>query len=165
MAREFWEVAQALVRLAPESAEALKLTGGVILKDLTDEECREAHATYRRFRYNGADTNGLPLEVALRRREYDRRQESGILSQAPPRALQETCKHGHPLSGDNLYVGPKGKRACRECRREQHRKRRATPEDREYRAQRFRERYRDEPEFRERVLEKSRTRRRNQSVA
>src|SRR5258708_24187916 len=33
MAREFWDLAQALVRLAPESPEAIKLTGGVILRD------------------------------------------------------------------------------------------------------------------------------------
>lgn len=27
------------------------------------------------------------------------------------------CIHGHPLSGENLYVEPNGKRRCRECRR------------------------------------------------
>lgn len=27
------------------------------------------------------------------------------------------CLRGHPLSGDNLYVTPKGERACKECRR------------------------------------------------
>ena len=25
------------------------------------------------------------------------------------------CKHGHPLSGDNLRIGPNGTRACRAC--------------------------------------------------
>jgi len=31
---------------------------------------------------------------------------------------QTHCKHGHPLSGDNLYVQPKnGYRYCRECAR------------------------------------------------
>jgi hypothetical protein len=25
------------------------------------------------------------------------------------------CKHGHPLSGDNLRIGPNGVRACRAC--------------------------------------------------
>lgn len=29
------------------------------------------------------------------------------------------CIHGHPLSGDNLYVRPNGQRACRECKRRQ----------------------------------------------
>jgi hypothetical protein len=28
-----------------------------------------------------------------------------------------TCRHGHPLSGANLYVNPKGQRQCRECSR------------------------------------------------
>lgn len=27
------------------------------------------------------------------------------------------CKHGHPLTGSNLYVRPDGDRACRECRK------------------------------------------------
>ena len=25
------------------------------------------------------------------------------------------CKHGHPLSGDNLRISPNGVRACRAC--------------------------------------------------
>lgn len=25
------------------------------------------------------------------------------------------CKYGHPRSGDNLYISPKGQRACRAC--------------------------------------------------
>jgi len=28
------------------------------------------------------------------------------------------CKNGHPLSGDNLYVCPRGRRECRTCRAE-----------------------------------------------
>jgi HNH endonuclease len=32
------------------------------------------------------------------------------------RHLRKThCKHGHPLSGDNLRIGPNGARACRAC--------------------------------------------------
>lgn len=27
------------------------------------------------------------------------------------------CIHGHPLSGENLYVTPDGRRQCRECRK------------------------------------------------
>jgi len=30
--------------------------------------------------------------------------------------LSKTCKRGHPLSGDNLYVNPKGRGECRACR-------------------------------------------------
>src|SRR6266481_4255156 len=26
------------------------------------------------------------------------------------------CKHGHELSGDNLYLSPKGFRGCKKCR-------------------------------------------------
>jgi hypothetical protein len=28
------------------------------------------------------------------------------------------CKRGHPMSGDNLYVSPKGQRHCRTCSRD-----------------------------------------------
>ena len=32
------------------------------------------------------------------------------------RHLRKThCKHGHPLSGGNLRIGPNGTRACRAC--------------------------------------------------
>lgn len=31
------------------------------------------------------------------------------------RRSRTVCKHGHPLSGDNLYVTPKGWRACKTC--------------------------------------------------
>jgi DNA-binding CsgD family transcriptional regulator len=30
--------------------------------------------------------------------------------------LQECCKRGHLLSGDNLYLSPKGQRGCFKCR-------------------------------------------------
>lgn len=36
-----------------------------------------------------------------------------------PDAMAETCRLGHPLSGDNLYIDPGGRRRCRECNREQ----------------------------------------------
>lgn len=31
------------------------------------------------------------------------------------------CPYGHPLSGENLYVAPSGKRGCKTCNRERHR--------------------------------------------
>jgi hypothetical protein len=41
-------------------------------------------------------------------------------------ARKTHCVHGHPLSGDNLYVAPKsGKRQCQTCRLEAGRRRRA----------------------------------------
>lgn len=32
------------------------------------------------------------------------------------RPVKTHCKRGHPLSGDNLYVSPSGRRHCRACR-------------------------------------------------
>ena len=29
---------------------------------------------------------------------------------------KEFCKHGHPLSGDNLHINSQGKRVCKKCR-------------------------------------------------
>ena len=30
--------------------------------------------------------------------------------------LKKSCKHGHPLSGDNLHISSQGKRICKKCR-------------------------------------------------
>lgn len=38
------------------------------------------------------------------------------------RRVATTCAKGHPLSGDNLYQRPDGKRGCKECRRANMRK-------------------------------------------
>lgn len=43
---------------------------------------------------------------------------------------QTHCKHGHPLSGDNLRIKQDGRRQCRECEREQGRRRRSLPQHR-----------------------------------
>lgn len=52
---------------------------------------------------------GTPLDNARDRTERGRHQS----------ATQTHCKHGHPLSGDNLYVRPSGRnRGCRTCRRD-----------------------------------------------
>jgi|SRR4051794_3698549 hypothetical protein len=45
-----------------------------------------------------------------------RRGNSGVVSGAQQRAKTH-CPRGHPLSGSNLYVTPRGARSCRECRR------------------------------------------------
>jgi hypothetical protein len=37
---------------------------------------------------------------------------------AAENAAKTHCKRGHPLSGENLYVEPKGTRACKQCRRD-----------------------------------------------
>lgn len=43
----------------------------------------------------------------------------------PKRQRSSTCKRGHPLSGDNLYVTPRGVRQCLECQRNRDRAYRA----------------------------------------
>lgn len=41
---------------------------------------------------------------------------------APARNSRKTeCKNGHPLSGENLFINPRGHRGCRTCRRQQSR--------------------------------------------
>ncbi len=37
--------------------------------------------------------------------------------------LKDECPHGHPYSGDNLYLSPRGMRECRACRADAHLKR------------------------------------------
>lgn len=40
------------------------------------------------------------------------------LAAEPHRKLRNThCPHGHPYSGDNLYIAPTGYRVCRTCTR------------------------------------------------
>lgn len=121
MAREFHDIVRVLVRLAPDSAEALKLTGGVIARNLTDEECRAACAEHEYLRRRGLPD---PLIVMIKRAEYQRRQSAGILSPAPKERNfrwhpPEMCRSGrHPLSGTNVAVRPDGTRRCRACQRE-----------------------------------------------
>jgi hypothetical protein len=79
MAGEFWKLAQAIVRLAPDSREALALTGGKVLNELTDDECRVAAAAYERHRRQGG-VGQLPPQVRLRHKEYMRRLDAGAIS-------------------------------------------------------------------------------------
>ena len=81
MAREFWEVTQALVQLAPDSPEALKLTGDLILRDLTDDECREGATEALRHRRRAEKA---PLQVQLIANEYIRRARSRVLCTIGP---------------------------------------------------------------------------------
>lgn len=46
-------------------------------------------------------------------REYNRRKSTKLRG---PRD-HSVCKHGHPLTEDNVYISPKGIMSCRECRR------------------------------------------------
>lgn len=66
---------------------------------------------------NRACVNPDHLEVVTNR-------ENLLLSDktaAGKAASQTHCLHGHPLSGDNLYVNPDGYRQCRECGRRRRR--------------------------------------------
>ena len=40
----------------------------------------------------------------------------GLMDPGKARREQTHCKHGHPFSGDNLYITPKGGRACNSCK-------------------------------------------------
>jgi hypothetical protein len=40
-----------------------------------------------------------------------------VAAAAAARRAQTHCKRGHELSGNNLYVNPKGLRTCKECRK------------------------------------------------
>jgi hypothetical protein len=42
---------------------------------------------------------------------------AGVEAAAKKRRAQTHCKRGHLLSGENLYLNPKGLRVCRECRK------------------------------------------------
>lgn len=44
--------------------------------------------------------------------------ENTLRGDSPPakNAQKSHCVHGHPLSGDNLYITPQGYRECRTCR-------------------------------------------------
>lgn len=43
--------------------------------------------------------------------DYENRMVRGVWSDT----TQDECHRGHPLSGENLYVSPKGRRNCRAC--------------------------------------------------
>lgn len=45
------------------------------------------------------------------------------------RRLQLNCKHGHPLSGDNLYMTPLGARNCRACQQIRYAKKKKRRDD------------------------------------
>ena len=142
MAREFRKAVNALTQAAPRSPEALRLTGGVILADLTDEECRAGAAAYQRARraeagaMNGRTMERLTVGDYLRYMEYWRRTHRGDLSPAPERAApapRERCRTcGGPWDGEHTYVHTDGIRRCLTCKRRTdaaaaRRRRRAVP--------------------------------------
>jgi hypothetical protein len=181
MAQEFWALTKVVIRLAPESPEALALTGGVILSELTDEECRAARMAYDRYQKAGR-LDELTADARLGYNEYRRRLQAGLLEEDLTGwrrgQVEEFCrKRGHEMSGENVYISPTGKRGCRECRKLARRERervltpeqrarnaettrlwRQTPEGREWEAE-YNRRRRENPEVRERVNRMRRARR------
>jgi hypothetical protein len=83
----------------------------------------------RAHRYAFGDVeNGLVLDHLCRTRNCVNPRhlepvtigENVLRGENPPawNSRKTKCIHGHPLSGDNLYVDPGGRRQCRACRRE-----------------------------------------------
>lgn len=63
--------------------------------------------------HNRACVNPAHLETLTNR--------ANVLEGSGPSAanvLKTHCPQGHPYSGDNLYVSPRGQRICRQCRRD-----------------------------------------------
>jgi hypothetical protein len=54
-------------------------------------------------------------------------EEEKALRLASRREAKTKCVNGHPLSGDNLYISPRGTRMCVECRNEAQRRYQADP--------------------------------------
>lgn len=64
--------------------------------------------------------DGNPLNCSLSNLQYGTRSENQYdrVRHGTHHAARKThCKHGHPLSGENLYVDVRGMRQCRTCGR------------------------------------------------
>jgi len=88
-------------------------------------EC-EVRPARERHHWDGNPLNNDRNVVFLCRRchlHIDGRDRQGRLLQGRP--AQPHCKAGHPLTPDNSYIAPDGRRRCRICRRERWRESRA----------------------------------------
>ncbi len=126
MGREFWWAVQALLRLAPDSPEAVELGGGVKLADLTDDECRAAASEYAYLR-----SKDLTISPVIRARasEYDRRLRYGTLTFARQMRRRETVGADKACGSCGHLFTPKRSDAVycsRQCRDRASRARRKT---------------------------------------
>lgn len=88
MAREFSWAMQALVMRAPDSPEALKLTGGVLLAELTDDECRAYNSQSTQAYMRGEIPSA---EAVLGKQEYRRRRHAGILTPSSRQVVADSA--------------------------------------------------------------------------
>lgn len=86
--------------------------------------CKRGHEftaeNTRRSRDGGRACRTCDTEIHLKRRRerYQPKHPYSRMGACAINARKTHCIHGHPLSGDNLYVTPSGGRACRACRKD-----------------------------------------------
>jgi hypothetical protein len=87
------------------------------------KKCKNGHEFTEDNTYWSQRANGRwrrHCKQCMRDRQNDAYQRGKSGEGAPqrhPERWKETCKYGHELSGDNIYISPGGSRHCRECRR------------------------------------------------
>ena len=83
----------------------------------------ERHHNDENTRNNSPD-NIIPLCRDCHTKRHPRSRERihkmqslGVIAAAKRKHEQQTCKRGHDLSGDNLFMTSQGKRGCKSCRK------------------------------------------------
>lgn len=117
--KRFW--AKVLVTDSCWLWQAAKYSNGYGAFGVTSRRIRLAHR-YAYERLVGPIPEGLQLDHLCRVRSCVRPEHlepvtaAVNVQRATKRGNQDVCKRGHSLSGENLYVSPKGIRGCRSCR-------------------------------------------------
>ena len=100
---------------------------GPSAKNARAQSCPKGHPYDASNTYHRPDGTGRDCRTCRAAARTDRawrnRRIFGVVPAADrkPAAIRTPkshCRSGHPLSGDNLYVDPRGERCCRTCRRE-----------------------------------------------
>lgn len=99
--------------------------GGYGLLSVDNRTCQVHRVAYQML--VGSIPPGLDLDHLCRNRkcvnpahlEPVTRRENVVRGVGPTakKAAQVHCTHGHPLSGNNVYINSRGNRECRVCRR------------------------------------------------